>query len=487
MDTDDNVSMVDYVPLDAINESGKTAVSSKTGISSSVSSSSFSKDISLFPFLDIFLKIVPSVVIKNRCLRILLICISIIALLFLPSWQIYQGLRYDDTETDTDVNQLFVFTMYFFPFCAAFARLYFFARHFRANNIIWHYHSIPLRNNRLSTVSMDSDFNNLPYLLRQSAKIKKKIRKQFRIGFIINFILYSLLFISFIWTGVTFYSSSATSKKEKQQIQYEQIIWFSIQYFFGLLPDFGLICVARLYFTECYLYILNFTDSISVITSFGAKTISLLDDMIEFDLIEKYQKMYKTINSYIHQFNYFIFFWVIMIAFVYWFLITLCFFTDWTDYNLISSSNFIIPLYVQFGVFAIQAFVAAIFMLWPAFKMTELFQQLQEKINNQISVLLDGGDRIYLHDEDKLLNDITKSNNYGNINVTDLHKNITIYSKQKACLEILYRLKSILIEYPCSYSLLGLTLDRYSIRDFIVAILIGKIVSFLWNGISDNY
>ena len=64
---------------------------------------------------------------------------------------------------------------------------------------------------------------------------------------------------------------------------------------------------------------------------------------------------------------------------------------------------------------------------------------------------------------------------------SNLWKSISSHSKQECALEILTRLKYFLSKYPCCYELLGVEIDRSSIRDFIVAIIVTNILSFMWD------
>ena len=417
------------------------------------------------------LKLVPTVYIKgrNKCLCALVIIVCILALLSLPTYDIYIAINVDAAQsTQQKSEQAFVFFMYLFPFCTSFARLYFFVKYF--DNDIWHY-------NRELAVSTDQKSDNLSFLLRQPSNIKSDIRKSFRIGFVLNLILYTSFFAVSLWVRLIFYGSIGN---DSFVYQIGNISWCIIQFFFGSLPDFGLICCARIYFIECYLNILNFTESLNVITSFSSNTTSLLNDIITFNLIDKYLKIYLKISKICKQLSMFISLWILMITFYYWFLITVCFFTDWQLYD-ISANKFIVPFYIQLTVFGIQAFSAAMFMLYPAFQMTQMFDTLYQRINAEIQILLK--DKTYLHD-DQCVDNLTKNHNYGHINITDLHKRLSLIGQQKAVLEVLYRLKDIITEKPCYYRLLGLKLSKYSIRDFIVAIFVAKITSYLWNGLS---
>ena len=478
----ESVSMVDYVPMDAmaIDASARTAVSTISDAPSSMQLSS--KDMSLFPFLDIMLKILPTVYIKgrNKCLCGLVIILCILALSSLPTYDIYIAINiHAEQSTEQKAGQSFVFFMYLFPFCTSIARLYFFAKYF--DNNIWHYNPVPSPNNRISTISMDQNSDNLSYLLRQPSNIKSKIRKSFRIGFVLNLILYTSFFTAAVWVRLIFYGS-ISNDSEILNYKIGNILWCIIQFFFGALPDFGLICCARIYFTECYLHISNFTESINVITSFSSNTTSLLNDIITFNLIDKYLKIYSKISKICKQLSIFISLWILVMAFYYWFLITVCFFTDWQSDN-ISENKFIIPMRIELAIFGIQTFCAAMFMLFPAFQMTEMFEILYQRINTEIQILLK--DKTHLHDE-QCVDNLTKNHNYGNINSTDLHKQLMVIGQQKAVLEILSRLKSIMKERPCYYALFGLKLSKYSVRDFIVGILVAKVATYLWSGI-DSY
>eukprot|EP01084_Bolivina_argentea_P069418 126310_1 len=479
------ISLVDfnYMPLDAMNASSKSTVSEATNNNTSNAPT----EISLFPMFDLWLKIIPVYYTKdrNRCLNILMLTIIIIILLSLPIFIIYEGIiaGYKPNGEVMIIDQVFAFIMYFSSFCAGFCRLYFFAKYF--DFTIWHYQPVPLSSNRISIVAKDNP-QRASYLLRQSRQIKSKIRKQLRVGAFIIFILYTLFSAAGAWTSIVFYTSNITDPIEKQQIEYQQFGWYSLNYLFQWLPDLLMICVVRLYFTECYLYITDFTKSINSMASFkfSAKSAPLLDDMLAFDIYGKYLKMYDIISNYCKQLNYFIMFWVVMITFVYWLLISLSFFTDWRSVDNINwTQELSLPLYMQLGVFAVQGFVAGVFMLWPAFKMTETFQELKVGISEKIQILMK--DRAYLHDE-KVLDEMTKNSSYDNMNsnIADLQKYISVYSKQKACLEILSQVSVIMNEKPCDYKLIGLALDRYSIRDFIVALFMGKIISYLWNSIN---
>eukprot|EP01083_Nonionella_stella_P172302 590885_1 len=443
-------SMADYVELGA---HAQTA-SPKSAANASQSHLLQPQINSMFPILDRLLKVLPTYYTsgRHRCLNVLMIALSTTLILSLPLYQLYGMI----ISQDRSYSELCVLIMHLFPLCCSLTRLSFFANYFDHSVNIWHF-----------------DPQNVSCVLQQSSSFKKQMREQLTTGAIIITILFSIFVASSIYNEIiTSYGVV-------------QIVWYCIHFVFSLLPDMLMICVVRIYFTECYLQIMQFTQSMNVVISFSSSVPSalLVEDMFSFKHHERYLKIYDMISSYCHQLNTFVGCWVITVFVIYWFGITLCFFTDWTalhDKGIWTGDELAISLYSQFIVFCIQAIVSALFMLWPAFKMTDSFRRLRDKISQQIQVLLKN--RTYLHD-DKLLDAILYNHAFKKINNTDLHKKLTVYSKQKACLEILSQLELTMNEKPCSYQLFGVSVNRYSIRDAAVALLIAKAVFFMWNGI----
>ena len=352
------------------------------------------------------------------------------------------------------IEVLYTWIMIGGSYIGSFLRLYFFVKHF--NFDIWRYDPKYLKNNKMS------------YLLRQSPNIKNKIRKRFNIGTTIIILTMSLYLFSAIITGYIYLKEFNNDDDGAMSLMIS--IGFNlIAYIFQILPDIIMVFVSRLYFTECHLYIKHYTDHYNVNTNYSLKTSSFYDNIIAFDVHENYLKMHKRINLLCSQINYWVLVFMVDMTFFIWFFISSILYTN---YDVTQ-----IPLYVQSIIFFFGAIFQALFMLWPALRMTELFEELKEKINQQIELLLK--DKMHLHDE-KLLYGITVN---GHQYVTRLRENINIYSKQKTCLELLSQLLLTMEDKPCSFQFLGLSLDRYSIRDFVLALFVGKIFSFLGTGL----
>ena len=448
---------VDYVQLTPIIKPKQLTEHPNDADSLSISHPS-SSNLSLFPLFDIFIKLLPSYHANKRsnCSKTLIICPSIIAILSLPVFQIYAAFRSKIKFEAASVKfQLLICAMYSFSIVGSFARIHFFSKLF--DFAIWHH-----RNNE-----------NVSHLLRLSPKKKSKVRKNVCIGMTFIILLNLLFAASLTCIGSLFYF-------DLMQMNYKQIAFGLLLFVLLFAPNALVIGVCRIYLTESCVHILHFTDSIKVITSFSAKSLLFMDDAISFDAHSKYLAMFDAISLRTKQTNCFLLIWTSTLSFAYWQLIALFLFTDWEREHVAISQKFDCLLYAQLFFFAFQSLVALIFALLPAVKMSELFQELENKISDQIIIILN--DRKYFHDE-RLLSQMTQNEQSEDLNADELKKKIKIYSKQRACLEVLNRLKLTMKEKPCNYNLFGCVLNRWSIRDLFVSLLVAKIFIFLWNGI----
>ena len=384
------------------------------------------------------------------------------------------------------MENIFIFIIYFFPFCSSMSRLWLFSKYFTFD--LWHYYPSTALLDDQGTPSIDT----LPFLLQSNPTFKAQMVRHHRLGFLFLLILSAAFNGLAIWDAIEGDDTEAMTLKVAHY-NMAHILVHSVQFIFGGLPDVVMICVVRLQFIHCSLYIAAFERDVDKITAPSATNGGALDDVLKLEVYGKYLIMHREISSFCRRAGYFIASFVLAVSFIYWFVITLVFrlwfFTDWTasghsGISIMSSFPAAVqtPLYLQFTVFAIQGLFAVLFMLWPAFGMNQRFGGLKERINGQVEVLLEH--RTYLHDE-RVLKGMTTNDLNGPQAVSELHSLMEVYSKQKSCLEMLFQTRLAMMEKPCTFKLFGcFPLSRGIFRDFALVLLLVKVVLFLWYGIN---
>ena len=429
----------------------------------------------LFPIFDALIRFLPTYYTndRNRCINMMCLCICFLSILSMP---IYQLLRWIDLSGDSLTNQsrttlmenIFIFIVYFFPFCSSLSRLWFFAKYFTLN--LWHYPPNSL------------NIESLPHLLRSNVSFRRQMIRQHRFGF--SF----LLLLSAAFCGLAIWDAI----EGDDDYQTAHISIHCIQFVFGGIPDVVMICVVRLYLIHCSLSITAFIQNMNRINTSSVSAVDLLDEMLQFKVYQKYLGMQSEISSICRHLRSFIVTLVLAVSFIYWFVITmifrLWFFTDWTaaghsGLSVISTFPDAVrtPLYLQFTIFAVYGIFAVLFMLWPAFGMNLNFSDLKEIMDGQIEVLTEY--RTHFHDE-RILREMT-ANDGNATNGSELRILMEVSSKQKSCLEMLTQTRWLMNGKPCTFKLFGVyTLNKAVFRDFAVILLMVKVMLFLWYGIN---
>ena len=299
------------------------------------------------------------------------------------------------------------------------------------------------------------------------------------------------------------------------------------------IPDVVMCIVARIYFTECYLYTKSFVNELKEMN---------VDDIINGDILLKYMEMNKKISQYCNLFYLWIMCLLLQLLMASWHTVSTYLHPQtaennkiWAIYNCIETLIYVFM---------------TIFILWPAMLMTEKINLLKKEIineklnkilksrlhfhddlilNNLMNAIIQkqheymdinnygnyspmkraksGGNKIIALNEEKkeidemkrnnqsieesMSNTVTMSNGkeddgyYGDDDLNVLWQSIRSHSKQECALEILNRLKYFLKKHSCCYELIGIEIDRSSIRDFIIALIITNILSFMWDSFGD--
>eukprot|EP01084_Bolivina_argentea_P142124 249696_1 len=440
----------------------------------------FKKELSLFPLFDKFLLYTPTYVIKNRSKKIhipILILITIIFIIRAFNHVIY-FIAIDDKYNTEYSTEIFVALMFILPFINNIIRIRYFLKYF--NWTLWHYPSYINPKSGIKTINTQI-FNKLSFLLRRPAYLKNKISKNFRIGW---FCIMAIIFASIIFRILLWDQHSQTSIIKVLEVSSITawtcgIIWAFIYGFCFDMPDLLMLLVARIHFTECQLYITHFTQELITMS---------LDEIVESNLFEKYLIMYKNINDLNKPFYYFIIIMSFEVLIGIWYGITyILSIKTWSNGNNIS-------LWIIFWILStLVILLQLIFALWPAIKMTELNNILIENVNDKIDDIMIN--RQTFHDENMLndfmdivckqninnskhkksFNTFSYSRNLSRYNTMkfndktiELKDKISKYSIQKESLMVLNQLLNAIENNPCSYKLIGITIDKYSIRDIII-------------------
>merc|ERR1719474_473703 len=139
--------ITDYVPLKPMESENDANRSSISPVYSLTSASPLADDVdipmvsnksnsSLFPTFDLLIRYLPTYYTKHRhkCINALCISICLLSILSMPIYQIYRWIELSEGDVLDQsraqlMEQTFVFIVYFFPFCSAIARLWFFTKH----------------------------------------------------------------------------------------------------------------------------------------------------------------------------------------------------------------------------------------------------------------------------------------------------------------------------------------------------------------------
>lgn len=243
------------------------------------------------------------------------------------------------------------------------------------------------------------------------------------------------------------------------------------------LPDVMMILVARIYFTECYLYAKSFVNEVTDMN---------MDEIIDGHILERYLEMNKKIEGYSKLFYLWIMNVLLQLLMSSWHAVSIYLHPyDQQEFYLIYQS-----------LEALIYVLATMFVLWPAMLMTEKINSLKEVVNDKLDHILKS--RLHFHD-DLILNNlmnaiIQKQHEYmaddvsimqdpmdeqKDLNV--LYESMVSHSKQECALEILNRIKYYFKKHSCCYELIGVEIDRNSIRDFVIALVVTNILSFMWD------
>lgn len=418
---------------------------------------------SLFPGLDKFIWYTPSYVLENRNHIIHRIFIGIV-FLALSSAQILTLMVFWKLST-SGIDRItfgFMILMVLLPWIASGLRLYFFIYRFTFKNCIWH--------RPRKSISNPSKYeSSLSFILKQEPYLLARMCKRFKIGcWILSIIIIVMtlfhLMIYFQYVMPHLFNESING------INYSRIggiIYIFVQSFSQQIPDALMICVGRLYYTESHLAIIDFTKKLKMMN---------IRDIVEKDVHQKYLEMHQFIDSNTKHFKYFILTMILVFCWLCWYLLAIFQATATKLYysKAISMQNFaLIGCYVLFNG------IANIFILWPAFRMTELFDQLTDIVDDKIDTIMQN--RIHLYNKE-IINPLMKCLSDNN-DTTLLRKNINKWDEQSSALEILNALLNKMEQKPVSYQCFGLSLDRYSILNFIIGLAIGKILSLMWDSV----
>ena len=434
---------------------------------------------SLFPGLDKFILYTPSYILKDRP-HIIHRIIAVSFAVGIMSTQIIMLLVFIGTSTyGMDYETFgFIILMIFLPLLASGLRLYFFIYNFKFD--IWH-----RPKNALSNPSKYE--SSLSFLLKQEPYLLARMCERFKIGCWILSILIGLmtifhLFINFQYAMPHLFNENETEINLNGGSFAYPILFIIVQTIGQQIPDCLMMIVGRLYFTECHLAILDYTKKLKMMST---------KDIMEKNIYIKYLEMYEFIESMSKHFKHFILCFIITFCWLCWYILAIFGSHISHIYNGTSLSIQNAALLV---LYALQYAVSGIFTLWPAFRMTELFDELVQVVDDKINHILEN--RIHLYDEGilKSLMESFKHNKVKTCNSDDiaveykadmlqLKSNIEQWSEQRSALEILTKLVSTMEERSCAYQVFGLSLDRYSIRNFVIGLFVGKILSVMWSSV----
>eukprot|EP01084_Bolivina_argentea_P195002 334636_1 len=449
--------------------------------------------ISLFPCLDRLILYTPTYILKNRnhiihCAILTSIWLAVLFTLGYTLWFFASSSTYGlDAETFG-----FLILMFILPFFASALRLYFFIYHFDFS--IWH-------QPRESITNPSKYASKLSFILKQEPYFLARMSKRFNIGcYIIFGILFVIILLRFV-INIQLIVPNLFHQNEKQiNINYKNILIASgsllAQQIGQQIPDCLMMLVGRLYFTESHLAILNYTKELKTMTP---------KQIILGNIHTKYDKMYQFINNISKPFKNYILCFIITFCFLCWYLLTV--FSTVAD-KVFKSKDVTLAYQYLLIAYAVYNVVLGIFTLWPAFRMTELSDELTDVVNDKITNILEN--RIHFYHDD-ILNPFMESLQYKQVsnysknnsrsskvkkeldtldmeitlrkNTLSLRSNLALWSEQKSALEILNQLVFTMEQQSCAYQVFGLSLDRYSMRNFIIGLAVGKIFALMWNSV----
>ena len=466
---------------------------------SSVNTPTFKKELSLFPLFDKFIMYTPCYIIKDRSKKqyIPILCLIFIVFIFRG---IIHGLYFiyiDKEHGHFNKNyeiEIFVGLMFLLPFINNIIRIRYFLLYFSFN--LWHY---PSYINPKSGVKLINNtiYNRLSFLLRRPKYAKNKFGKSFRNGWILIMII---IIISIIFRIILNYKYSTIYiiiiwKVKKSTYLIYSIIYSLLYSFIFDIPDLMLLLTARIHFTECQFYISHFMEELLSMS---------LDEVVESNIFHKYLIMKQEIYNIYHKFYYFIVIMTFQILLGIWYGINyILSIKTWNNNNKQENQELTI-LWILFWILStLYPIIQLMFALYPALKMTKLNQLLLENVNEKIDDIM--YNRQKFHDENMLnefMNIVCKPHHGGihkksrnhslrfdtntmryNDKTQELKNKISKYSIQKSALDILSNLLNEIEENPCSFKIIGIIIDKSSLKDLIIGLIIAQIFTILWSSV----
>eukprot|EP01083_Nonionella_stella_P157631 511977_1 len=456
--------------------------------------------ISLFPAIDVLIWYLPTYILRNRphkCKHILLLTVCIIFVLYTIYHRLWHILIvYVDPTAPTHnlCRGVFYSIVYLNPYIGSALRFYFFNSKFDWN--LWH------RKKKTLTADSPTASSSMSYTLAANTAFKTRLRTVVRVycAIMLAAFLIEYVFVFAVWCGVVMEQAGndfALSKPASISITVIQLLVSAISI---TIPDLSMAIVARIYFTECYLYVESFVNDLKCMT---------LDDIIDGNVCQRYTEMNKQITDYTSVFELWIMNLLLQTLITSWYTVSQVIMHP----KAICKSVWLI--YIAMG--AVLCVSKAVFVLYPVMRMTEMINTLQDKIiNDKINDTLKH--RLHFHDEAILANlmdlmtqkqllfmdaDKTdgmqmKSMNTQSIKssssssvlhskhgyeeekeMSALFQNITAYSKQECALEILNRFKYLSLKHSCRYKLFGMSMERLRIRDFLIVVIATNMLPIL--------
>merc|ERR1712228_897179 len=233
-------------------------------------------------------------------------------------------------------------------------------------------------------------------------------------------------------------------------------------------PDVLMVLIARLYFTECYLYTQSFVDEMKEMQ---------MNDIINGEICQKYNEMNHKIKMYGSLF--------------YIWIINLCIQLILSSWHSVSTYmhpyNAITEIWIIYNSMeGLVYFLVVLFILWPVMAMNQKLSTLMDIINEKLDQILKT--RLHFHDDaimDHLLNAIlqkqhsvyeddvqwqkmsigstvTESNNslmsenstVSQRDMNELYHNLILQSKQEMALGVLNRMKYLVKKKSCHFKMI---------------------------------
>ena len=459
----------------------------RSATESTVATPVYKKEISLFPLLDKFILYTPTYTIQNRSKKWhipLLILVGFLTLgriinhiLYLYSYN--DGADYQFKEE----MQLFTAVMLLLPLINNVIRIHFFLRHFTFK--LWHYPSYINPTSGITTIN-NQILDRLSFLLRRPAAAKLRITRDFRTGWalIMLIILCSICFRIVLYYNYSGFEVLFLTVPPWFDWLYA-VIWSILYALTFDIPDLLYLLVARIHFIECTLDIRHFAEELGAMS---------LDEIVESNLYRRYCTMYSEIQEMLGIFKYFIGIMTFEVLFGIWYGLNFGLSPNsWTDRTM-SEGEIPVTIAVLFWFTSVVVVASQLlFALWPAFEMTRLNGVLVNHINLVIDDIMRHSTKLY---EESMMTDFmdvvckwnrnikSARNRYHTMKFSDktaeLKKQICKYSNEKAALDILNQLLCVIEEKSCSYRVLGVTVDKSSLKHVVVALILLQIFSLMW-------